>query len=309
MTGRNLLVAVAVIALASGCGDNNTATSGGGGQGGMGQGGSGGQGAGGPSEPDPQYLPAATGSCPDFVGGDVTFAPAGIAPRDVRIWVGDNPTAQDGPLVFYWHGTGSNPGEVAFGLSNDVVDQITAAGGVVAAPYHDPAAGTFPWFLTAGGGPEDDLILADEILACAIEKVGIDLRRIHVSGMSAGGLQTTQHSYRRSGYIASVAPYSGGRIGTPPQQEEQNKFAAMIFHGGPQDVVVVNFQTLSESYRDDLRSKGHFAFICNHNMQHTIPQDAQPSVWQFFQDHPFGTQPSPYEGALPAGFPSYCNLQ
>ena len=258
--------------------------------------------------PDPQFVPAATGACPDFATGDATFSPTGIAPRQVKLWANTNAADQDGPLVFYWHGTGSNPGEANFGLGAETINAILAQGGVVAAPYSDPGSGNFPWFLTAGGGREDDLQVADEILACAIEKAGIDLRRIHTIGMSAGGLQASQMAYRRSGYVASVAPYSGGKLGNPPQQEAQNKFAAMIFHGGAGDQVIVNFKDLSEGMKNDLQSKGHFAFICDHGMGHKIPSDARASVWQFFQDHPFGTAPPPYAAGLPQGFPSYCGL-
>ncbi len=326
MSANRLVLAVAIAALTMGCGDNVSAKnnsdddgSGGGGaaggSGAVGGGGAGGgsaSGAGGGvvgSQPDPQYIPSASGACPDFLEGDVTFAPANIPERAVRIWVGDDPQAQQGPIVFYWHGTGSNPGEATFGLGADTIADIKAQGGIVVAPYHDPAAGNFPWFLTTGGMREDDLLVADEVLACAIDKVGIDLSRIHASGMSAGGLNTVQQSYLRSGYIASVVPYSGGRLGNPVRQEENNKFAAMIFHGGPQDTVIVNFKDLSEGYLKDLTDNGHFGFICDHNMQHTIPQNgAQASVWQFMQDHPFGVSPSLYASALPQGFPAYCSL-
>jgi hypothetical protein len=97
-------------------------------------------------------------------------------------------------------------------------------------------------------------------------------------------------------------------IGTPPNQDPNNKFAAMIFHGGATDEVIIGFQQISEQYQADLEGKGHFAFICDHGGGHTIPVDARPSVWEFLQAHPFGTQPSPYAGSLPASFPSYCSL-
>jgi hypothetical protein len=32
-----------------------------------------------------------------------------------------------------------------------------------------------------------------------------------------------------------------------------------------------------------------------------------PAIWQFFQDHPFGTKTS-YGSQLPSVFPSYCQL-
>lgn len=262
-----------------------------------------------PMDATPTMLPTPTGPCPELVDGDVMFAPAGIAPRLVRLSISDAAATMDGPFVFYWHGTGSQPAEAAYGLGAQLVDQVVDQGGIIAAPHHDPAAGKFPWFLVLGQ-QEDDLILADEVLACAIEQVGVDVRRIHVSGMSAGGLQTSQMSWRRSGYIASAAPFSGGFLGNdPPDQDPSNPLSAMIFHGGPDDIVLISFQDASENYLEDIRERGGFGFICDHGMGHTIPQgDAQASVWRFFYDHPFGTTPSPYEGGLPDGFPDYCAL-
>jgi predicted esterase len=256
----------------------------------------------------PTMLPTPTGTCPELVDGDVMFAPAGIEPRAVRMWLSDAAATMDGPFVFYWHGTGSQPMEATYGLGNTYVDQVVAQGGIIAAPYHDPAAGQFPWFLVLGS-QEDDLILADEVLACAIEQLGVDERRIHTAGMSAGGLQTAQMSFRRSGYIASAVPYSGGVLVAPPDQDPSNPLAAMIFHGGVDDKVVISFKDASETYKAAIETRGGFGFICDHGMGHTIPQgDAQASVWKFFLDHPFGTKPSPYKDGLPAGFPDYCAL-
>ncbi|MCA9556268.1 MAG: hypothetical protein KC933_39955, partial [Myxococcales bacterium] len=295
---RWLCSSLVVLLLA--CGGNTSEGTGGGtstggsssGEGGSAAVGGGGMGQGGMGttlEPKPEFLPTPTGACPAFTPGTNTFSPAGIAPRDVEIWIGPNATASDGPLLFYWHGTGSSPvNEPPYGLEG-MIDAVESMGGIVAAPHHDPAAGTFPWFLTTGTGKEDDLLLADEILACAIENVGIDLRHIHSIGMSAGGLNTTQMSYRRSGYLASVVPYSGGLIGQAPDiQDPTNPFAAMIFHGGPSDQVVVSFQPISEAYQADLAGRGHFAFICDHGEGHTIPKkdNVQDAIWQFFMAHP-----------------------
>ncbi len=278
------------------------------GAGGAGGGAASSTGSGAPATPDPALQPAVTGTCPALVDGYADFAPSGLSARRVRLWLDPAALGTGGPLVFYWHGTGSKPEEAEYGLSPTTVAEIKAMGGIVAAPKHDPNAGQFPWFHTTGTGPDNDLLLADEILACATRDAGIDVRRVHAIGMSAGGLQTTQMSYRRSGYLASVATYSGGLFGNPPHQEDANKFPAMIFHGGDSDQVVVAFKKLSEAYRDDLRETGHFAFVCDHGKGHKIPTDARTSVWQFFQAHPYGTSPSPYEAGLPAGFPSYCGL-
>ncbi len=256
--------------------------------------------------PSPTFIPKPTGPCPEFQEGTLTFQPAGIPARAVRIWMSDAARTLDGPLVFYWHGTGSQPGEAVTGIGSTQLEAIKARGGIVAAPVHDPSAGTFPWFYVSSTSRDDDFRVADEVLACAIQKVGVDVSRIHSMGMSAGGLNTTQMSYRRSGYIASVVTYSGGRVSTIPTQDPSNKFAAMIFHGGPSDQVVINFQTASQNYYNDLKSKSQFAMLCNHGNGHSIPTDARAAVWQFLQAHPFGTVPSPYAGGLPSSMPTYC---
>jgi predicted esterase len=257
--------------------------------------------------PDPRFLPAPTGTCPEFTAGKNTFAPAGLAPRDVLISIGPDADTRDGPLVFFWHGAGGDPSE-APGALGPAIAGVAAQGGIVAAPYHDPASGELPWFLSIGGTRDDDLRLADEILACAIAKKGVDLRHVHSVGFSAGAMNTTQFALRRSGYLASVVVYSGAQIAEVDPQDETNPYAAMLFYGGPNDQVGVNFDDASHAYFDWLTTHGHFAFLCNHGRGHTVPSDGRASAWQFLQDHPFGVHPEPYAGALPAGFPSYCAL-
>jgi predicted esterase len=261
----------------------------------------------------PDNLPEPTGPCPEFVNGVITVSPGqNTTPRNVRIWMSEKADTLDGPLVFYWHGTGSPPDEAIIGLGQETIEAILAEGGIVAAPYHDPAAGEFPWFLTTYpiNTQEDDLRVADEILACACEKIGIDTARIHSIGFSAGGLHTALMGFLRSNYIASVATYSGGirDAASPlPNPNPANRFAAMILHGGPADVVFISFQQASESYRDLLVGEGHFAILCNHGMGHVIPTGARASVWRFFQDHRYEFDPSIYQTALPQGFPEYCS--
>jgi len=253
----------------------------------------------------PKALPKPTKPCPAITEGQLTFL--GVT---VRIWVGSKPATTKGPLVFYWHGTGSSPNETVFGLGQKNIDAIKAQGGLVAAPKGPTVltgvqTGGIVW--TAG-----DFALADDILACAIQQVGIDLRRIHSAGMSAGGLHTAQMSYTRSGYLASVTTYSGGLIPIlppPPSQDPANKLAAMIMHGGDKDQLgTFSFKLSSERYLKDLTSKGQFAFICDHGQGHWLAPGGGAAVWRFFQDHPFGTTPSPYKAGLPAGIPSYCTL-
>jgi predicted esterase len=290
-------------------GQTTTNETGGGGAGGSG-GGGGGAGGGGSTAhttPDPMFVPVATSACPELADGMITVSPDGKA-RDVRLWVSDAAAAQDGPVVFFWHGVGGDPEDALYALGSAVIDEILAMGGIVAAPVHDPNAGQFPWYLTLGGSDESDLRVMDEVLACAIEKVGVDMRRIHSVGFSAGAMNTTQVGWRRSGYIASVVTFSGAQIGSPPEQDVNNLYPAMVVHGGPQDIVVINFKDNSEKYLQYLKDAGHFAFICDHGKEHTVPADIRAPAWQFLKDHPFGQQPEPYEGGLPAAFPAYCAL-
>lgn len=258
-------------------------------------------------EPD---LPIPTKPCPELIDGTVEFHPDGLAsPRDVRIWMDPEVAAEkDGPLVFYWYGTGGEPDQALAGVGELGIQEILDLGGIVVAPTHDPGAGVFPWHLVLSE-KQDDLLLADEVLACAQEQIGVDPTRIHSLGFSAGALHTAQMSIRRSDYLASVTTYSGGLIfGSMPEFAEQaNDFPAMIFHGGQGDVVVVGFKQASEDYAAYLAANDDFSFICDHGMGHTIPPE-QDSVMQFFADHPWGTMPEPYASGLPDGFPAYCTL-
>lgn len=250
-------------------------------------------------------IPQPTGTCPAITNGDVTFAPAGMAPRKVKLAI--DASATGGELVIYWHATGSSPLEAGYALGS-TVDDITHAGGVVAAPYSDPAAGTFEWFIVNGSDKQDDFKLADEIVACLAPR--IDTAHVHSIGMSAGGLQTTATSFLRSNYIASVATFSGGMPDgfAPTPQRADNKFAALIFDGGATDNVFgVDFKAASERYRTTLVESGHFAALCDHGNGHEIPDNTGPSVAAFFAANGFGAWPSPYTAGLPSTFPTYCS--
>lgn len=250
-------------------------------------------------------IPSPTGACPPIVSGDVTFAPAGIAPRKVKLALG---ASSPGPLLIYWHATGSSPNEASYALGT-THGEIIADGGIVASPYSDDAAGTFEWFVVNGSPREDDFLLADEIVACLVDAGRVDPTRIHSLGMSAGGLQTTAFSFYRAGYIASVATFSGGLPAdfTPPNIDTTNKFAALIFDGGTADNVFgLDFKAASENYLSVLTAHDHYAALCEHDRGHEIPLDAAPSVRTFFTANPFGAWPSPYVTGLPSSFPAYC---
>lgn len=308
-TRRALGALLAILTSACGSSSPDTSTTAGTGGSTAGTGGSGTGGSGGAVETTPSaaFVPKATGPCPDFAQGKATFSPDGVA-RDVLLWLDPAKVQElDGPLVFFWHGAGGDPSEATYALGSGL-SAIVDMGGVVVAPYHDPASTVLPWYLALGGNNEGDLRVADEVLACAVEKVGVDMRRIHSVGFSAGAMNTEQFAARRSGYLASVVAYSGARVGNVEEQDPENKYPAMLFHGGSSDQVIVNFADATQKYHDDLAADGHFSFICDHGMGHTVPADGRAAAWQFLLDHPFGARPEPYQGALPAGFPGYCSL-
>jgi hypothetical protein len=256
-------------------------------------------------------IPVATGTCPTIANGDATFAPAGIPTRAVTISMSDAAKTKHGPLIFYWYATGSSVAEIPYALGTTLTD-IEAAGGIVVAPHADPNAGEFEWYAVNGSTKLDDFLVADEVVACIAQSVGIDTTHIHTMGMSAGAIQTTAMSYLRSSYVASVTTYSGGLVSgapAPASQDPSNKFAALIFDGGSSDMAFgVDFQAASQAYASNLSAAGHFTAVCDHGMGHSIPTAAAPSVWLFFQANGFGVSPSPYANGLPASFPSYCTL-
>jgi predicted esterase len=280
-----------------------------------------------PNVPQPaaEFVPKPTGTCPGFAEGagctkdDVslicTFSPATIVPRPVRIWMSDAARKKPGPLVTFWHGLSRNAGDAILalaGLGPDVVNDIVAKGGIVAAPERSEKRMTtsfseLPWLLAIGAGDQDDLLVMDEVVACAHEEVGIDLRHIHTSGMSAGGLQTGAITPRRSGYLASTVAFSGGQIEAGlMEQDPENNYAMMLFFGGPNDMVVLNFRDTQTQFHARLKENGHYALLCDHNSGHTVPAEAAMAGWEFMQAHPFGVTPEPWANALPASIPSYC---
>jgi predicted esterase len=172
------------------------------------------------------------------------------------------------------------------------VSAVSAAGGIIAAPY-DSYTDQFPWTMHF----TDHDALFDEIIACAAQKTTVSPARIHALGFSAGALMTTHLSFARSKSLASVAAYSGGQQGTAQFQEMNNKFPAMVITGGTGDFAFIDFYVPSQTWQTTLKSAGHFAMFCDHGGGHRIPASTVVGgVFQFFMDHPYGTNPSPYAG-------------
>lgn len=258
-------------------------------------------------QPPDGKLPRVAGACPDFRDG----AMATVGGLQVKFYAGA--AGRRGPLVFYFHGTGGSADEVdalfgfgTGGLGSDVIREITAQGGIVASLDTS----------TGGGNPieygvwaTDDFNAVDQIVACAIQAGRIDPGRIHALGFSAGGLAVGALYYLRSNYLASVATYSGGTSPWPGNdfpQDSSNRVAAMLFHGGSGDWVILSFEEQSIMMADEATSRGAFVVMCDHQGGHGIPSEGPRAAWEFFKAHPYGTSPSPWASGLPSSIPRYC---
>lgn len=267
-----------------------------------------GTGGGGSTGPEPTKLPTATGTCPSMSnlnGGVVKFAG-----QDVTVWSG-NPSNGPGPLLIYWYATGSSANEPTLTIGQTQIQRITSLGGVVAAQNKTTAQGS-----TTGNNVwyTGDAAIADEIVACSIKNQGIDPRRIHSAGYSAGALQTVYMWYARSGYIASVLSYSGGVdfINQPGFQDSTNVPAAIAAHGasGQDTFGGFDFYTASHNWETAARNANGFIIDCDDGGTHTAittRDKIAPQAVQFFLDHPFKVSPEPYT-SLPSGWPSYCTI-
>jgi poly(3-hydroxybutyrate) depolymerase len=280
----------------------------------------------GQTEPAADALPKATGVCPDFADGagciaengalTCTFKPAGQAERQVRVWMPPGDRSGPGPLIFYYYGLLGWPDNAVTpfsGFTTEALDLLRQAGGMLVAPQAradrlPPKLSRLPWIGALGlEDDQGDFELVDEVVACAMEKIGIDVGRIHVTGLSAGGWMTAQVAVQRSNYIASAALFSGGLEALPDTPDPDNKYAVAMFHGGPGDNVGAHFENEAQSGVNLWRTHGHFAVSCNHGGGHSVPGTAALAGMRFMLDHRYGTLDSPYCESAPPEV-QFCSL-
>jgi hypothetical protein len=170
----------------------------------------------------------------------------------------------------------------------------------------DIAPPTGAWFI-------EDLIYADQVVACAVKNHNIDPNRIHSTGCSAGGLMSGTFGLMRAEYVASVAPNSGGinynmsRMLSDPAHGP----AAFNMHGGTGDNVIVNFADTSMWFEAQNRMAQNSPFMinCNHGTGHCgASTSLHELAWEFMKAHPYDVGESPWKTSPPAGLPSYCRV-
>jgi predicted esterase len=248
---------------------------------------------------DPR-IPQKPAMCPEIKTGTIT-----VLGQEVQLWVGAKKETK-GPIVFYWHGTGSSSAEASGGLGSGN-SEIMQMGGVIASfsttTKMGMNTGNNVWYT-------GDFEMADQILACAIEQQNIDPRKVYTAGCSAGGLQASAMLYGRSSYLAAAMPNSGGTTFRYTLEDPSHVPALITTHGMMgKDVVGIDFSQTSATQDKDVAAKGGFVVNCDHGGGHCgSPAAVKTAQWQFLKDHPFGVTPEPYASGLPMGFPSVCQI-
>jgi poly(3-hydroxybutyrate) depolymerase len=253
---------------------------------------------------DPTQLPTAKGPCPmlsNLNGSDVSFAGQAFT-----VWSGD-PAHGPGPLLLYWHASGSNSMEPTWAIQMSQIRRITDAGGALVAQVSSTQSGqsTAPNAWYAG---DDDS--ADEVVACAIQNQKIDVRRIWSAGYKSGGFQSVHMWYARSGYLAGAISYSGGELFPGTLQDPSHVPVGVASHGAAaQDTAgdLIDFAAASHAW--EMRSPSAFIVDCDDGggrSDQTLRTLMAPQAIQMLWDHPFGVTPEPYANGLPGDWPATC---
>jgi poly(3-hydroxybutyrate) depolymerase len=245
-------------------------------------------------------VPEVSGDCPTFTNGTITFMGLG----GITVVAGPKASSPSAPFVFYWHGTGSFAGEYA-GSAAAVAAGVRAEGGVLVS-FQGTTGGDFLSGTAIFGA--GDFELGDQLLACAVKNHNVDPRRVFATGCSAGGLFSTAQGAMRSNYMAAVAPNSGG-LTIPTQFQNAWTPALMTIHGAAGvDVVGIDFSQSSATADMVYKQRMGFVINCDTGGGHCGGGGLSGDMWEFFKAHPYGTSPSPWKDALPAGFARQCKI-
>lgn len=242
------------------------------------------------------------GTCPDFSGDEVTFSSAGVE-RQVKLLLPAEP--QGAPLWFNWHWLG---GTASQAIQYQDLQDIADLGYIVVVPESREDE-LFEWGFPKGVDDSIDLTLFDDVLGCMIEQYDIDRKRVYSTGMSAGGLWTSNLLMNRSEYLAAAAPLSGGTEPFQAYDQPERDVPVMLTWGGTEDLFQgLSFHDATLEFQESLQADGHYVLMCEHSLGHTLPPVGLEHVVQFFAAHEYGDA-LPWQDALPSDLWSGCSLE
>jgi len=243
--------------------------------------------------------------CPVMPEGRTSDFPSADQEREFELVL---PDGYDGstpaPIVFTYHGLG---GSIEGMLdSENLLDEANRTGHIIIAPQAMDRGGQAAWDPIGAPRINQDVVLFDVLLTCVSEQYAIDPQRVHVTGMSLGGIFSGTLVTTRSDVLASAAPFSGGLMN--PKVDGWEPIPTVVSWGGEDDISNgQDFNALAATMMDSLSEDGHFTVGCDHGLGHSLAAEMWPYAFRFFLDHPKGVDPLPYTStALPSEFPDYC---
>ncbi len=241
------------------------------------------------------------GDCPalsegvlDFVSGDRAYSVEVVLPEQ----------PEGAPILFAWHWLGGSASDILRYL--ELRSLAEAEGVVVIAPDSDGYM--YEWRFSMPPEDNPDLLLFEDLLACAHAQWSVDLGRVHATGMSAGGLWSSYLTVHASQWLASTAPLSGGADALSYSTPEE-PIPVMLTWGGEGDSYQgYSFHDATLYFSEALRGDGHFVVECEHTRGHTLPPWGFDYVWRFLSAHPKDLEPSPWLEGLPEDLPDGCRI-
>ncbi|MFK7920074.1 MAG: PHB depolymerase family esterase [Ilumatobacter sp.] len=174
-------------------------------------------------------------SCASLAPGVTEFTlEAGGAARDVRIFVPSVAASDPAPVVLNWHGLGSNGPEQA---AYTGYEELAEAEGFIAVHATGVEVdGRNSWELSVSDTAErDDLAFADALIDEVVAEWCADPARVYSTGMSNGGLFTSELVCNRSTRFAAAASVAGTTH--PPTCAPERAVPYISFHGTADFVV------------------------------------------------------------------------
>lgn len=205
-----------------------------------------------PTEVPPTPEPEAVSCTTPTTGVQDFVLASGGNDYDVRVFVPDAVGTEPLPLVLNWHGLGSD-GEQQSAFSQYELLAATE-GFLVAAATGFPSAGDdqernsweLPQFDIDG---RDDIAFASDLIDLLVADFCADEKRVYSTGMSNGGLFTSQLVCQLGDRIAAAVSIAG--VTRAETCDVSRGVPFLAFHGTEDDVVPYDGTTVTSALLDD----------------------------------------------------------